>query len=75
MIAEQDEALVRQAQTGDSVAFEELVRRTTRLVYSRIVLETGDQDQAEDLLQETYLVAFRSLTQLTDPKGFRSWLC
>jgi RNA polymerase sigma-70 factor (ECF subfamily) len=71
---ENDEGLVRRAREGDRGAFEELVRRTTRLVYSRLYLETGDPNQAEDLVQETFLRAFRSIRQVTDPKGFRSWL-
>ena len=66
--------LVEQAQRGDRVAFEELVRRTSRLVYARLYLETGDTHLAEDLLQETLLIAFRNIGQLTDPAKFRSWL-
>jgi RNA polymerase sigma-70 factor (ECF subfamily) len=67
-------ALVRSAKEGDRAAFEELVRRTSRLVFARLYLETGDAHRAEDLLQETYLKAFRSLRELADPRGFRSWL-
>jgi len=67
-------ALVRCAKEGDRAAFEELVRRTSRLVFARLYLETGDTHQAEDLLQETLLRAFRSLHELADPRGFRSWL-
>lgn len=66
--------LVRRAREGDVPAFEELVRRTTRLVYARLYLETGDPHQAEDLVQETYLRAFRSIQQVSDPAGFRAWL-
>src|ERR1700681_1659277 len=69
-----EEALVRSARDGDRAAFEELVRRTSRLVFARLYLETGDTHQAEDLLQETLLRAFRSLRALLDPRGFRSWL-
>src|ERR1700738_4190001 len=69
-----DETLVRNAQRGDRAAFEELVRRTSRLVFARLYLETGDTHRAEDLLQETLLQAFRSLGKLTDPRSFRSWL-
>src|SRR5205809_1129035 len=61
MMTDSDEALVRGAQGGDRSAFEEMVRRTSRLVYSR-------------LFQETLLSAFRSLGELADPKGFRPWL-
>ncbi len=69
-----EEALVRSAQRGDRAAFEELVRRTSRLVFARIYLETGDTHHAEDLLQETMLTAFRSLDQLEEPGKFRAWL-
>jgi len=74
MQTDSDEALVRSAQDGDPAAFEELVRRTSRLVFARLYLETGDSHRAEDLLQETLLSAFRSLGDLADPKGFRPWL-
>ena len=67
-------ALVRRARGGDRAAFEELVRRTSRLVFARLYLETGDAHRAEDLLQDTLFTAFRSLSNLTDPGGFRSWL-
>src|SRR5437899_8011840 len=67
-------ALVRSAKGGDRAAFEEMVRRTSRLVFARLYLETGDTHRAEDLLQETLLNAFRSLRELADPKGFRPWL-
>jgi RNA polymerase sigma-70 factor (ECF subfamily) len=74
MTTSTEEALVRSAQQGDRAAFEELVRRTSRLVFARLYLETGNTHQAEDLLQETLLTAFRSLGQLTEPARFRSWL-
>jgi RNA polymerase sigma-70 factor (ECF subfamily) len=71
---ESEEGLVRSAQRGDRAAFEELVRRTSRLVYARLYLETGDTHRAEDLLQETLLTAYRSLDQLAEPAKFRPWL-
>jgi RNA polymerase sigma-70 factor (ECF subfamily) len=69
-----DYMLVVRAQRGDRAAFEELVRRTSRLVYARLYIETGDTHQAEDLVQETLLTAFRTLDQLTQPEKFRGWL-
>jgi RNA polymerase sigma-70 factor (ECF subfamily) len=65
---------VQRARDGDRAAFEELVRRTSRLVFARLYLETGSVHRAEDLLQETLLLAFRSLHRLTEPAGFRPWL-
>lgn len=69
-----DAELVVRSQAGDRLAFEELVRRTARLLFSRLYLETGDSHRAEDLVQETYLVAWRSVAQVTEPAGFRTWL-
>lgn len=73
-MTEAEIALVRNAQGGDRAAFEELVRRTSRLVFARLFLETGDRHRSEDLLQETLLTAFKSLKGLTEPASFRSWL-
>ena len=69
-----EEGLVRKAQAGDRAAFEELVRRTTRLVYARLYLDTGDRHWAEDLTQETWLLAYRALPRLQDPASLRPWL-
>jgi len=69
-----EEALVRRARSGDRAAFEELVRRTSRLVFARLYLETGDSHRAEDLLQETLLTAFRSIRELGEARAFRPWL-
>ena len=73
-MSQADKDLVRQAQGGDRTAFEELVRRTSRLAFARLFLETGDAHRAEDLLQATLLLAYRSLGQLSDAAGFRPWL-
>lgn len=69
-----DEDLVLEAQRGNRSSLEELVRRTSRLVYARLFVETGDGHLAEDLTQETYLQAVRSLSSLRTPSQFRSWL-
>ncbi len=70
-----DQTLVLRAQRGDRPAFEELVRRTAKLVFARLYLDTGDSHRAEDLVQETYLVAWRKIRQLNDVAGLRPWLC
>lgn len=73
-MGETDTALVRRARAGDRAAFEELVRRTSRLVYARLYLDTGDAHRAEDLVQDTFLRAFRALPRLAEPETFRTWL-
>jgi RNA polymerase sigma-70 factor (ECF subfamily) len=72
-----DVACIRRARAGERDAFEHLVRQTARMLYARLYLEVGDRDRAEDLLQETYLVAWRSIRQLddvADASAFRRWL-
>ncbi|MBX9624160.1 MAG: sigma-70 family RNA polymerase sigma factor [Gemmataceae bacterium] len=69
-----DTLLAGRARDGNRAAFEELVRRTARLVYAHLVLATGDPDRAEDLAQETYLKAFAAVRGLKDPAIFRPWL-
>ena len=54
---ETEVALARRAKGGDRLAFEELVRRSSRLVFTRLYLETGCVHQAEDLVQETMFAA------------------
>jgi RNA polymerase sigma-70 factor, ECF subfamily len=71
---EADEALVRRSCRGDREAFEELVRRTGRGLFARVYLETGDAHRAEDIAQEAYLIAWRSIRSLTKAQAFRSWL-
>ena len=72
--AETEAQLIARSRRGDRSAFEELVRRTARLVYARAVLETGDRHWAEDLVQETFLIAWQKIRQVTEPAGFRPWL-
>jgi RNA polymerase sigma-70 factor, ECF subfamily len=71
---EPDEALVQQSCRGDREAFEELVRRTGRGLFARVYLETGDPHKAEDIAQEAYLIAWRSIRSLTKAQSFRAWL-
>lgn len=73
-MSDRETSLVRRARDGDRAAFEELVRRTSRLVFARLLLDTNSAHRAEDLLQETLLLAFRSLRGLSKPDGFRPWL-
>lgn len=73
-MTDSDAALVVRARNGDRAAFEELVRRTSRLVFARLYLDTARADRAEDLLQETFLLAYRALPRLAEPGGFRAWL-
>ena len=63
-----------QAQAGDSVAFDYLVRHYQRLVYRICLRIVGRHELAEDSTQETFLAAWRNISTIK-AHSFRSWLC
>lgn len=67
--------LVEKAQTGDAEAFGKLVERHTNLLVGLLGSLTGEFSSAEDLAQEAFVRAFRSLKTLREPERFRAWLC
>ncbi len=68
-----DEVLVRRARRGDEGAFAELVRRWQRPLTARALAAAGGVEDADDLVQETFLRAFRELGRLRDPGSFGAW--
>jgi RNA polymerase sigma-70 factor, ECF subfamily len=69
-----DRTLVTQAAAGCRDAFDELVRRYRRRVYNLIrTLTAGDSD-AEDLVQDTFVRAYRAIARFRGDSAFRSWL-
>ncbi|MCL6451109.1 MAG: sigma-70 family RNA polymerase sigma factor [Acetobacteraceae bacterium] len=66
--------LVNSARKGEDEAFAELVRRYLPRVHGFLARLVGDPGHAEDLSQEVFLAAYRSLGRLRDPAGFRPWL-
>lgn len=74
MSEERDEGLVAAARRGDRPAFAELVRRSRERVYGMIVGLTRNRQDAEDLLQETYLKAFRALGGFRGDADFATWI-
>ncbi len=62
------------AQRGDRAAFEKIVHATARMVYAQIVASVRDRQRAEDLTQETFVAAWKSLASVEKPAGFSAWL-
>jgi RNA polymerase sigma-70 factor (ECF subfamily) len=69
-----DEELVRRARAGDAWAEEAVYRRYAAriLVLSKRLL--GDSAEAEDVTQETFVIAFAGWKKLRDPECLRQWL-
>jgi RNA polymerase sigma-70 factor (ECF subfamily) len=70
-----DEQLVLGALIGDMEAFDELVQRFRGAVTAVALGVLGSRDAAEDVAQESLLLAFKALPQLEDFSKFGGWLC
>jgi RNA polymerase sigma-70 factor (ECF subfamily) len=69
-----DAAAVALARDGDSDAFRTLVERHSRAVYSLAYRLTGSPSDAEDVVQETFLKAYRQLGRFESRANFGTWL-
>ena len=68
------DALARAARGGDLSAFEGLVRRYQRRVYGLAYRHLQDPDEAQDLAQEVFFKAYRSLERFDPTFRFSTWL-
>jgi RNA polymerase sigma-70 factor (ECF subfamily) len=69
-----ERSLVDRARLGDLDAFESLVRSRMDAVYRLSLAITGDEADARDAAQETFVAAWRSLSRLRDAERFDAWL-
>ncbi len=69
-----DAALVRRARAGDGEAFRELVERHERAIFRLAQHITQNAQDAEDVLQETFLRAFEHLDEFRGDSKFSTWL-
>ena len=69
-----DLELVRLAQSGDHAAFEGLVRRYSERAYRAAYRVVRDQSQAEDVVQEALIKAYRGLRRFEARSSFYTWL-
>lgn len=72
--ADDDLRLVGQALAGDVRAFEELVRKHERRVFRVTLAITGQQQDAEDAMQETFLKLYRRISDFRHESRFATWL-
>lgn len=68
-------AAIERARAGDSEAFRVLVERHSRTVFRVAYRMTGNEQDAEDTVQETFLRAYRQMGQFDSRARFSTWLC
>jgi RNA polymerase sigma-70 factor, ECF subfamily len=69
-----ESTLVAQAREGDTVAFGELVRRYEGKIFRLAQHITQNREDAEDVLQETFLKAYEHLDQFQGNSKFYTWI-
>jgi len=69
-----DRASVEAAQAGDDDAIDALIRRYQVRIFNFARTLTANDSDAEDLAQETFARAFRSLSRFRGESSFKNWL-
>ncbi len=71
---ESDGAAVARARAGDEDGFRVLVERHSRSVFRLAYRMTGNEHDAEDVVQETFLRAYRRLHKFEERSSFSTWI-
>ena len=69
-----DAAAVAKAKGGDEEAFRVLVDRHSRSIYRLAYRMTGRAEDAEDVVQDTFVRAYRQLSRFEERSNFATWL-
>lgn len=69
-----DDRLVKQAKQGNVEAFAELARRFEKRIQHAILALTGNLQDADDLTQETFMQAYKTLKDFKQQASFFTWV-
>ncbi len=69
-----EDSVGAQAKAGDKAAFEALVRREKSGLYSFVRRYVGDPDEAYDIVQDSFIAAWRSIHRYDPARPFGVWL-
>ena len=73
-MGESDLAAIARVRAGDGEGFRTLVDRHSRSVFRLAYRMTGNEADAEDVVQETFLRAYRQLASYEERSSFSTWL-
>ncbi len=74
MFNQSDDKLIAKAISGNRSAWLKLVKRYEKLVFNYALRMVSNPDDAMDLMQDTFLAVFRSLSTFRGDSAFKSWL-
>ena len=69
-----DLILVRRSQDQDMGAYDQLVRRYQERIYATVYHMTSNHEDANDLVQETFVKAYRALKSFKGDSSFYTWI-
>jgi RNA polymerase sigma-70 factor (ECF subfamily) len=69
-----DAAAVQQVRSGDRDAFRPLVERYSHMIFVLAYRMTSSESDAEEIVQETFLRAYRALSSFESRANFATWL-
>lgn len=68
------EELVQRAKQNDQEAIGQLYERTYNSVYQSVRAVIRDEDEALDIVQDSYIKGFQNLDKLSDPQRYQAWM-
>jgi RNA polymerase sigma-70 factor (ECF subfamily) len=74
LLGEDDAILVARVRAGERAAEELLYRRRVHYIGGMLVRLLGSRADAEDAIQETFVIALEQMPSLRDPRALRPWL-
>ena len=72
--ADEDKTLVERIKANDAVAFDELVQKYRKKIYSIIYNMTSNREDAFDLTQDVFIKVYKSIHKFTGKSAFFTWL-
>lgn len=69
-----DLELVRRAQNEDANAYDQLIRRYQERIYATVYHMSANHEDANDLVQETFIKAFRAIKSFKGDSSFYTWI-
>ena len=69
-----DETLVARVQHGDAAAFDVLVQRYKERLYATVYHMTSNHEDANDLVQEAFIKAYKSISSFKRESSFYTWV-
>jgi RNA polymerase sigma-70 factor (ECF subfamily) len=72
---ESDEVLIARVKKGDCEAFNPLVERYKMPLYKVLYRMVHNRDDAEDLVEEAFIKAYRAISRFDLKRSFYAWIC